>query len=66
MEITSQKDFNDHCWNGEKIKNDYKHNKNVELIWRIVKYYLLKKGFKERLGDIKNTNIDFSAVPVLN
>ena len=66
LEITSQKDFNDHCWDGVKIKNDYKHNKNVELIWRLVKYYLLKKGFKERLGDIKNTNIDFSAVPVLN
>ena len=47
LEIISQKDFNDHCWNGGKIKNDYKHNKNVELIWRIVNYYLLKKGFKE-------------------
>lgn len=66
LEITAQQDFNDHCWDVKKIKKDYKENKNLELIWRIVKYYLLKKGFKERLGGVENTNIDFSTVPTLN
>ena len=66
LEITSQEDFNNHCWNAKKIKKDCAENKNLELIWRIVKYYLMKKGFKERLNDTTNTNIDFSSVPVLS
>ena len=66
LEITTQEDFNNYCWDAKKIKTDYKENKNVELIWRIVKYYLMKKGFKERLNNTENTNIDFSTVPVLS
>ena len=38
----------------------------MDLIWRIVKYYLLKKGFKDRLRNISETKIDFSTVPTLN
>ena len=47
------------------IKNDYNDNTNIDLIWRIVKYYLLKNGFKNRLEDAKNNKIDFSTVPLL-
>ena len=64
-EIMQQQDFNHHCWDAKKIKIDFENNKNKDLIWRIVKYYLLKKGFKNRLIDAKNIKIDFSEVPLL-
>jgi len=64
-EIMQQQDFNYHCWDAKKIKIDFENNKNKDLIWRIVKYYLLKKGFKNRLIDAKNIKIDFSEVPLL-
>ncbi|MDB0003035.1 asparagine synthase (glutamine-hydrolyzing) [Alphaproteobacteria bacterium] len=66
LEVFSQQNFNENCWNAKKIKKDYKDNKNIDLIWRIVKYYLLKKGFKDRLRNISETKIDFSTVPTLN
>ena len=65
LEVMNQKNFNDHCWDAKKIKNDYNDNKNIDLIWRIVKYYLLKNGFKNRLEDAKNNKIDFVTVPLL-
>ena len=65
LEVMNQKNFNDHCWDAKKIKNDYNDNKNIDLIWRIVKYYLLKNGFKNRLEDAKNNKIDFNTVPLL-
>ena len=66
LEIFSQKNFNEDCWDAKKIKKDYNENKNIDLIWRIVKYYLLKAGFKDRLRNISETKIDFSTVPTLN
>ena len=65
-EVFSQSDFNENCWDAKKIKKDYNENENVDLIWRIVKYYLLKTGFKDRLRNISETKIDFSNVPTLN
>jgi len=66
LEVFSQQNFNENCWDAKKIKKDYNENKNMDLIWRIVKYYLLKKGFKDRLRNISETKIDFSTVPTLN
>jgi len=37
----------------------------MDLVWRIVKYYLLKKGFNKRLDDAKHNQIDFTTVPLL-
>jgi len=66
LEVFSQSNFNENCWDAKKIKKDYNENKNIDLIWRIVKYYLLKIGFKDRLRNINETKIDFSTVPTLN
>ena len=66
LEVFSQSNFNENCWDAKKIKKDYNENKNIDLIWRIVKYFLLKKGFKDRLKNISETKIDFSTVPTLN
>ena len=65
LEIINQKNFSNHCWDSKKIKNDYYKNINKDLIWRIVKYYLLKIGFKNRLNDALNKEINFSKVPTL-
>ena len=37
----------------------------MNLIWRLVKYYLLKDGFRKRLNDAKDNKIDFTKVPLL-
>jgi len=66
LEVFNQQNFNENCWDAKKIKKDYNENKNVDLIWRIVKYFLLKKGFQNRLRNISETKIDFSTVPTLN
>ena len=65
LEIINQENFSNHCWDAKKIKNDYYKNINKNLIWRIVKYYLLKIGFKNRLNDALNKDINFSKVPTL-
>jgi asparagine synthase (glutamine-hydrolysing) len=65
LEVIGQRDFNNHCWDNKKIKKDFINNKNQDLVWNIVKYYLLKQGFKDRLLDAGNYKVDFSAVPLL-
>ena len=65
LEVIGQRDFNNHCWDSKKIKKDFINNKNQDLVWNIVKYYLLKQGFKDRLLDAGNYKVDFSAVPLL-
>ena len=40
-EIINQKNFNFNCWDGKKIIKDFENNNNIEMIWRIIKYYLL-------------------------
>ena len=65
LEVIGQRDFNNHCWDSKKIKKDFINNKNQDLVWNIVKYYLLEQGFKDRLLDAGNYKVDFSAVPLL-
>ncbi len=65
LEVINQNDFNQNCWDSKKIKIDFNNSRNMELIWRIVKYYLLKKGFNKRLDDAKGDKIDFTTVPLL-
>ena len=65
LEVLNQNDFNHNCWDSKKIKIDFNNSRNMELIWRIVKYYLLKKGFNKRLDDAKSDRIDFTTVPLL-
>ena len=65
-EILIQKDFNFNCWDRKKITKDFENNNNIEMIWRIIKYYLLQKGFKDRHSNIENINIQFEKVPTLN
>ena len=64
-EIINQNEFKQNCWDSKKIKIDFDSNKNMNLIWRLVKYYLLKDGFKKRLNDAKDNKIDFTKVPLL-
>ena len=65
-EIVSQKDFDFNCWDGKKITKDFEKNNNTGMIWRIIKYYLLQKGFKDRYSNVNNINIQFDEVPLLN
>ncbi len=51
-EILSQKDFNENCWDSNKIKIDFKRGKNLNLIWDICKFYLMKEGFKNRTKNL--------------
>jgi hypothetical protein len=65
IEIINQNEFKNNCWDSKKIKIDFDNSKNMDLIWHIVKYYLLKDGFNKRLDDAKNNQIDFTEVPLL-
>ena len=65
LEVINQNDFNYNCWDSKKIKIDFNNSRNMDLVWRIVKYYLLKKGFNKRLDDAKHNQIDFTTVPLL-
>ena len=48
------------------MSKDFENNNNIEMVWRIIKYYLLQKGFKDRYSNIDNINIQFDEVPLLN
>jgi asparagine synthase (glutamine-hydrolysing) len=65
-EIISQKDFHFNCWDSKRVSKDFENKKNIEMIWRIIKYYLLQKGFRDRYSNIGNINIQFDEVPLLN
>lgn len=65
LEIINQNDFNHNCWDSKKIRIDFDSGKNMDLIWRIVKYYLLKDGFCKRLDNVKDNEINFTKVPLL-
>ena len=48
------------------LSKEFENNKNIEMVWRIIKYYLLQKGFRDRYSNIDNINIQFDEVPLLN
>ena len=65
-EIINQKDFHSNCWDSKRVSKDFENNNNVEMVWRIIKYYLLQKGFRDRYSNVDSTNIQFDEVPILN
>ncbi len=57
--IMEEKNFVENSfWDFNKIKKDFnynsKNNLNLSIIWRLVKYYLMLKGFKDRYLDVVN------------
>ena len=65
LEVINQNNFKNNCWDYKKIKIDFENSRNTDLIWRIVKYYLLKDGFSKRLDVARNDQINFTTVPLL-
>ena len=54
-----EKDFVENSlWDSKQIKKDFNYNiKNdfdLSTIWRLIKYYLMLKGFKDRYHDVVN------------
>ena len=65
LEVINQNNFKNNCWDYKKIKIDFENSRNTDLIWHIVKYYLLKDGFSKRLDVARNDQINFTTVPSL-
>ena len=53
-------------WNVAKIENDFKKEKNVDIIWSIIKYFLIIKGFEDRSKNINSNYVKLEEVPCLN
>ena len=51
--ILNEKNFIENpLWDFNQIKKDFKYNINLSTIWRLVKYYLMLKGFNDRYLDV--------------
>lgn len=58
-EIINQNNFKNHkSWNSKKIIKDFDSNENLNIIWRISKYYLMIEGFKDYYN-LKKINIKY-------
>ncbi len=61
-----EQDFKNMNWNVAKIENDFKKEKNVDIIWSIIKYFLIIKGFEDRSKNINSNYVKLEEVPCLN
>ena len=63
--IINEKDFSENLlWDSKLAKKDFYHIKNNNLnftyTWKLMKYYLMLKGFREKYYDvIKNYDLNF-------
>ena len=54
-EILNEKDFKEsNNWDYKLIANDFKENKNTDLIWHLIKHHLMLKGFNIMYSDVIN------------
>lgn len=61
----NEPDFKNMSWNYNKIKNDFNDERNFHTIWNIVKYFLILKGFEDRMQSIKSKPIRLEKVNIL-
>ncbi len=63
-EMLNEQDFNNYNWDTKKIRNDFKENKNLDIVWEVVKFYLMQKGFDKKYSDIPEV-MKFKKVPMI-
>ena len=62
-QMLNEADFNNFNWDSKKIKKDFIQSKNLDIIWEIVKFYLMQKGFDNMYSNIPE-DMKFGTVPI--
>lgn len=63
-QMLNEADFNNFNWDSKKIKKDFIQSKNLDIIWEIVKFYLMQKGFDNMYSNIPE-DMKFGTVPII-
>lgn len=63
-QMINEAHFNNFNWDTKKIKKDFTEGCNINIIWEIVKFYLMQKGFDNKYSNIPE-NLKFETASII-